>query len=269
MAPQRQHCSASGSLTSSGSATSPRAASHALQSSGKYNWRRTGGRRFRAHTRTLLRALLRSRSVSLTWPKSSTSSRTRFATARECGGGIEYNVAAHLLRRGFRHEGLAIVSAIPSANDGLSKSVPRKSSGRPLLARAASWSVTECWRSLAFEYEDAAGAARVAPNSPRGFRSFFSCSDCWHVRAAAFGRQQQHSIACAPVGSASCRCTWKCRRQARDRCGWCFTTRASRAATGAVRPGRRVGSSCSDARAVLVPGTQGYCATDVTLLFAD
>ncbi|HLQ39121.1 MAG TPA: GH116 family glycosyl hydrolase, partial [Planctomycetota bacterium] len=252
----------------------PRAAVRtALQSIWKYNWAPDCGPQMHAHTPE--RFFVHDGEAGLftcTWPKSQHLGKDSVRYRDEVWSGIEYQVAAHLLREGFVTEGLAIVRGIHERYDGSKHNPYNEVECGDHYARAlASWS---CLLAISgFEYDGPAGLLGFAPKlTPEDFRCFFSGSDGWGTfaqrRAAG---QQQHSIR-VRTGRVSVRSLHlevpEGKRVTAAELVLHDQGEPSSEPVPFVQDGVRI-ELRPTRELVLVPGTQGDLRTDVTLRFAD
>lgn len=114
-----------------------------------------------------------------TWPKSPHLGDRGVRYRDEVWSGIEYQVAAHMLREGMLTEGLSIVRGIHERYDGKKHNPFNEVECGDHYARAlASWS---CLLAITgFECDVPAGMLGFAPRlGPADFRSFFSAGTGW------------------------------------------------------------------------------------------
>ncbi|MFO1076962.1 MAG: GH116 family glycosyl hydrolase [Planctomycetota bacterium] len=166
----------------------------ALQSIWRYNWAPDIGPQAKAHHPE--RDFARPGEAGLftcTWPKSRHPGDRGVRYRDEIWSGIEYQVAAHMLRAGMVDEGLAIVRGIHERYDGAKHNPFNEVECGDHYARAmASWS---CLLAVSgFECDVPAGEFGFAPRlDPGDFRSFFSAGTGWGTIAQhrEAGRQTQ------------------------------------------------------------------------------
>ncbi|MCA8952468.1 MAG: hypothetical protein KDE27_23355 [Planctomycetes bacterium] len=166
----------------------------ALRSIWRYNWAPDIGPQAKAHRPE--RDFAKPGEAGLftcTWPKDQHPGERGVRYRDEVWTGIEYQVAAHMLREGMVTEGLAIVRGIDERYDGTKHNPFNEVECGDHYARAlASWS---CLLALAgFECDVPAGSFGFAPRlAPDDFRAFFSAGTGWGTIAQrrADGRQTQ------------------------------------------------------------------------------
>jgi uncharacterized protein (DUF608 family) len=174
----------------------------ALQSIWKYNWAPDCGPQMRAHRPE--RDFVHPGEAGLflcTWPRGAHPGEDSVRYRDEVWTGIEYQVAAHLLREGFVTEGLAIVRAIHDRYDGRKHNPWNEVECGDHYARAlASWS---CLLAISgFEYDGPAGMLGMAPRIDAGdFRCFFSASEGWGTLQQTRGDGEQQNVVAVRWGT--------------------------------------------------------------------
>ncbi len=141
----------------------------------RYSWAPDVGPQTRVHRPA--RALAKPGEAGLftcTWPKSKHPE-----PGSEIWSGIEYQVAAQLLREGYSTPALAILRGIHERYDGVKRNPFNEIEGGDHAARAlASWSVVLA--ASGFLYDGPAGRIGFAPKlTPESFQSVFTAAEGW------------------------------------------------------------------------------------------
>jgi hypothetical protein len=182
----------------------PAAVRSALQSIWKYNWAPDCGPQMQAHKPDRWFAHAGEPGLFVcTWPKSQHLGQDSVLYRDEVWTGIEYQVAAHLLREGMVIEGLSVVHGIHRRYDGNKHNPFNEVECGDHYARAlASWS---CLLAISgFQCDGPAAALGFAPKlSPEDFRCLFTASDGWGTYSQTQDHDGQRHVLLVRGGAVS------------------------------------------------------------------